>query len=75
MPYSTPNDLSISSETGRVTKIGLCSVLYIIFLYHIENTPIRYNSTFYGCKNEKFQMKKKCELLLFLLDAEIVGTR
>ena len=30
-------------------------------ILHYENTPIQYNSTFYGCKNEKFHVKK-CDL-------------
>ena len=28
---------------------------------HYENMPIQYVGTFYGCKNEKFQVKKKCD--------------
>ena len=35
---------------------------------------IQYNGIFYGCKNEKFQMKKNVIFLLFLLETEIVGT-
>ena len=44
-------------------------------LNHYENTPIQYNDTFYGCKNEMFWMKKKVIFLLCLLEIEIVGTR
>ena len=41
---------------------------------HYENTPIQYDGTFYGCKNEKFQVKKNVILLLFFLETEIMGT-
>ena len=32
---------------------------------HYQNTPIQYNDTFYGCKNEKFQMKKLNLFVIF----------
>ena len=35
---------------------------------HYENTPIQYNGIFYGCKNEKFQMKK---CVLFVIFAQM----
>ena len=31
---------------------------------HFENMPIQYNGIFHGRKNEKFQMKKKCDLFV-----------
>ena len=34
-------------------------------LKHYENTSIQYNGTFYGCKNEKFHMKKCYLFVIF----------
>ena len=38
------------------------------------NTPMQYTVIFHSCKNDNFQMKN-CEIYLFSLKTEIVGTR
>ena len=43
-------------------KIGLPTVLNLL---DYANTPMKYTAIFHGCKNDKFQMKKVDNFLIF----------
>ena len=41
------------------------SMLLHLYLVHCANTPVQYTAIFHGCKNDKFQMKKVDNFLIF----------
>ena len=41
--------------------------LFIEWPLHYANMSVQYTAIFHGCENGNFQMKKECDIFLFLL--------